>query len=317
MRALVTVLLLLVLMPVTCPAADRLVVTEALCVQGPVITLGQLVRAEGKSAEAFLAARGAEPLLAAPKFDGARATLNGPRLRDLMFQQLGPGVPSIDMPDRVQVQRGGQVVSSRVLIGDIDKILTRHLAPLDGEVVLRDHRMADFLFLDTTEPVRFRVEPVGQIGPGRISLKLEALTGNGRVVQTFTGTVFADVWKTVPCAARVMNRGDHLDPSMIEFRRKNLAYLPRPAWDGKGLPLRARQSVGVGQVITADAVESIPVVVKGQVVTLVYSGKSLRLTVPALCLEDGGIGSTIRVRNMQSQRTVVAQVLDAETARVP
>lgn len=316
MRALVTVFFLL-LMPGLCPAADRLVVTEALCVQGPVMTLGQLVRAEGKGAEAFLAARGAEPLLAAPKFDGARATLNGPRLLDLMLSRLGPGVPQITMPDRVQVQRGGQVVAANALLGDIDKILTRLLDPLGGEVTIRDHRLADYLFLETMEPVHFRVEPVGQVGPGRISLRLEALNESGRVVQAFTGTVFADVWKTVPCAARVMNRGDRLEPAMVDFRRKNLAHLPRPAWDGQGGALRARQSVGVGQVITADAVEPIPAVVKGQIITLIYSGRSLRLSVPAECLEDGGIGSTIRVRNVQSHRTVVAQVQDSETARVP
>ena len=96
--------------------------------------------------------------------------------------------------------------------------------------------------------------------------RLEAVTEDGAVVQKFTGTVFADVWKTVPVAGRVLNRGNTLEPESVGFARKNLAYLPRSPWDGHGLPLRMRSAVGEGQVITADAVEAIPVVTKGQVV---------------------------------------------------
>jgi flagella basal body P-ring formation protein FlgA len=75
--------------------------------------------------------------------------------------------------------------------------------------------------------------------------------------------------------------------------------------------------VGEGQPISADAVETIPVVAKGQILTLVYAGQTLKLTVPVESLEDGGIGRTIKVRNMQSRRVVTAQVVDAETVRVP
>jgi flagellar basal body P-ring formation protein FlgA len=106
----------------------------------------------------------------------------------------------------------------------------------------------------------------------------------------------------VPCAARVLNRGDMLEPALVGFARKNLAYMARTPWDGRGLPLRMTTAVGEGQPISADAVESIPVVAKGQILTLVYAGKSLKLTVPVESMEDGGIGTTIRVRNMQSRR---------------
>jgi flagellar basal body P-ring formation protein FlgA len=152
--------------------------------------------------------------------------------------------------------------------------------------------------------------------PGRISLRLEAVAEDGRVVQSFTGTVFADVWKTVPCAARVLNRGDVLEPGWSVCAQEPGLYGPAP-WDGRGLPLRMTAAVGEGQVISADAVESIPVVAKGQILTLVYAGQTLKLTVPVESLEDGGIGNTIRVRNMQSRRMVAAQVVDAETVRVP
>lgn len=314
MRCVLVLLLLLVAVPA---AAERLVVPEALCVNGPVITLAHLARADGAQGQAVLDRLGAEPLLAAPKFDGARATLNGPRLRELIWQRLGPGLPEIVVPEQVQVQRGGQVFDARRLQPAIDKVLTQALAHYEGEVEVREYRVADFLFVTDERPAQIRVSPVNTPAPGRISLRLEAVAEDGAVLQKFTGTVFADVWKTVPVAARVLNRGNTLEPELVSFARKNLAYLPRPAWDGHGLPLRMRSAVGEGQVITADAVEAIPVVSKGQTLTLVYSGRTLTLSVPVESLEDGAVGSVIRVRNMQSKKTVAGRVLDAQTVQVP
>jgi flagella basal body P-ring formation protein FlgA len=310
-------LLLLLTVPFPALAQDRLVVAEAACVDGEAIALRDLAMAEGARAEAVLAAVGDTPLLAAPRFPGARANLHGPRLRELIEQRLGPGLPPIAVPEQVQVQRGGQVISARSLIPGIDKILTASLAGLEGEVELREHRIADFLFLKEKTPVQIRVAPVTTPAPGRISLRLEAVDTGGRVVESFTGTVFADVWKTVPCAARVLNRGDVLEAGLVGFARKNLAFMARPPWDGRGLPLRMTAAVGEGQVISAEAVEPIPVVAKGQVLTLVYDGDALKLSVPVESLEDGGIGSTIKVRNMQSRRVVAARIVDADTAQVP
>ncbi|KAF5061918.1 Chaperone for flagella basal body P-ring formation [anaerobic digester metagenome] len=314
---LFVILLMLLSIPGLALSQDRLVVAEAVCVDGEAIALRDLARAEGLRAEAVLAGAGDTPLLAAPRFPGARANLSGPRLRELIEQRLGPGLPPIAVPDQVQVQRGGQVVSGRSLIPGIDKILTTALAGYEGEVEIREHRIADYLFLKDKTPVQMRVVPVATPAPGRISLRLEAVDEGGRVLESFTGTVFADVWKTVPCAARVLNRGDVLEAGLVGFARKNLAYMARPPWDGRGLPLRMTAAVGEGQAISADAVEPIPVVAKGQVLTLVYEGESMKLTVPVESLEDGGIGSTIKVRNMQSRRVVAARIVDAETALVP
>ena len=313
----VMVLLAVLLCHGLAAAQGRLVVAGAVCVDGPAVTLADLVRAEGEDARTFLAAVGTQPLLASPRFDGARANLNGARLRELIVQRLGPKLPAMDIPPQVQVQRGGQVISGQALLPSIDKILTNALAHLEGEVEIREHRIAEHLFLGEKTPVQIRVVPAGTPAPGRISLRLEAVAADGRLVQSFTGTVFADVWKTVPCAGRVLNRGDILEPALVGFSRMNLAYQNRPPWDGRGLPLRMASPVGEGQVIFADAVETIPVVTKGKVLTLVYTGQSLKLTVPVESLEDGSLGSTIRVRNMQSRRVVAARVIDAETAQVP
>lgn len=318
MRGMVVVLALLLW---ACPGwgglDDRLIFSGAVCVDGPVITLAHLARAEGGQAQAVLQRIGAEPLLAAPKFNGARATLSGAKLRELIVARFGADLPLMDIPPQVLVQRGGAVVDSRALRPSIDSFLTQALQSYGEDVELRDYRISDYLFVNDANPFQMRVTSVGAPAPGRISLRLDAVTPSGQVVQSFTGTVFADVWKTVPCAARVLNRSNLLDPTLVTFVRKNLAYLSRPVWDGRGLPLRMTAPVGEGQVIFADAVEPIPVIQKGQVVTLLYEGQTLKLTVPAESLQDGGIGQVIQVRNVQSKKVVAARVLNADTVVVP
>lgn len=296
---------------------DRLIFSGAACVHGPVITLADLAQAQGQQALAALQRIGSEPLLAAPKFDGARANLSGPKLRDLIQARFGPDLPIMEIPAQIQVQRGGAVVHSQTLRPSIDKILTQALQAHGDEIEIRDYRISDYLFVNSANPFQMRVTPVGTPAPGRISLRLEAVTPSGDVLQSFTGTVFADVWKTVPCAARVLNRGDLLDPTLVTFMRKNMAYMGRPPWDGQGLQLRMTAPVGEGQVIYAHAVEPIPVIQKGQIVTLVYEGRTLKLTVPAESMEDGGIGQVIQVRNVQSKKVVAARVLNADTVQVP
>jgi len=114
MRVLVALLVFLLTAGLAA-AQSRLVVAGAVCVDGPVITLADLAQAQGPQAQAFLAGVGREPLLASPKFDGARTNLNGPRLADLIRKRFGPGLPPLEVPDQVQVQRGGQVVASASL----------------------------------------------------------------------------------------------------------------------------------------------------------------------------------------------------------
>lgn len=309
-------LLLCVLCSGTFAWADFFV-PGAVCVEGPVIAVRDLLRPEGEHAARILSRIGDTPIMTSPKFQGARATLVGSKLRGLLAQELGVELGVVAVPDRVHVQRGGQVVASKSLYGAIDKVLTQALAQYDAEISLREYRMAEYFFLESSNPCSIRVVPQGRVAPGRVSLRFEAVDVAGQVLQSFTGTVFADVWKTVPCAARVLNRGDILEPALVTFARKNLAFLPRPPWDGRDVSVRMAAAVGEGQVIVRDAVEPIPVVRKGQMVTLVYEGRTITLSVPVESLEDGGVGSVIRVRNVQSRNIVAARVLNAETVKTP
>jgi flagella basal body P-ring formation protein FlgA len=56
---------------------------------------------------------------------------------------------------------------------------------------------------------------------------------------------------------------------------------------------------------------------RGEVITLVYSAPGIQLTTRARATTDGGVGDTVRLVNLQSNRTVDAVVtgVGAATAR--
>jgi flagella basal body P-ring formation protein FlgA len=113
-----------------------------------------------------------------------------------------------------------------------------------------------------------------------------------------------------------MNKEELLEHDKVAFRRVNLASLRGEPWDGRGGPWRLARPVAEGQVLYKADLAHIPTVRKGSRVTLVYEGKTVRLTVHAEALTDGSAGETIPVRNSMSRKEVFGMVLDSATVVV-
>jgi flagella basal body P-ring formation protein FlgA len=106
-----------------------------------------------------------------------------------------------------------------------------------------------------------------------------------------------------------------LTPELVAVEERNVATLKSPSWDGSGA-VRLVRGIGQGQVILAEDVEPMPLVQKGDKVTLVYEGGRIRLAVAGLAESDGVPGGQVTVRNLQSERKVVGSVRDKNTVVV-
>jgi flagella basal body P-ring formation protein FlgA len=157
------------------------------------------------------------------------------------------------------------------------------------------------------------VDVAGGFGPGRISLLLREVNPAQITVRKYGATVFLDQWVNVACAARPINPRDELSPDKVTFMRKNAAYLRGEPWDGRRFGLRAVRPMGTGEVIYKANLDDVPLVSRGDTLTLVYQGRNVRLRTQVEALADGGLGDMIPVRNPDSKREVVAEIRDAET----
>ena len=119
----------------------------------------------------------------------------------------------------------------------------------------------------------------------------------------------------MPVAAKPLNRFERVDQDKVSFRRVNLAYKSE-TWDGTGGPWRMTRSLGRGQVFTRAHLEQVPHIEKGERVTLMYSNTRVKLSIKAEALGEASIGQQVSVRNLQSNKTILATVVGDDMVMV-
>jgi flagella basal body P-ring formation protein FlgA len=77
--------------------------------------------------------------------------------------------------------------------------------------------------------------------------------------------------------------------------------------------MRTRRAIPQGAVLLEDDIEPVPPLLGQAQVTLLANSRGIKVSVPAVALEDGWPGRVIRVRNTISGLEVMAVVSDAET----
>ncbi|TVQ98081.1 MAG: flagella basal body P-ring formation protein FlgA [Desulfovibrionales bacterium] len=246
---------------------------------------------------------------------GTTITLSQDRMARVLRERIGPAAASTRIPNQTVIQGGGHVVLEEDLRSRVVTFLTPKVRSMGEEITVRDFRLPSHIFLPHVQDT-LELEMATTPQPGRNSLRFLVRSVDDRVVRRVTGTVFLDVWQTVPTAGRPLNRGTPLALDDVTFQRKNLAYLRDQVWNGEGGPWQIRTPIGMDQVIYISALEPLPAVRRGELIMLVYEGELVRLQIQVQAMADGAIGETIAVRNLQNNNEVLARIRDHETAVV-
>lgn len=289
-------------------------VKNAAVAAGPTVLLGDIAEPRGDLSASGWKELAARPLWPAPEKTGHQTALTRERLQAMLRHYLPGEAEACVLPQQIIVQRGGGVQDEESLRRLVVAFLTERSRDLGGELDITDLHIPEYVFY---QGQRDKLDLVmnGAAKPGRVNLIIEVKGADGKVSRRFAASAFLNVWRAVACAARPLNRLEVVSPDRVVFKRKNLAYYPT-AWDGSGGPWRMTRSLGAEQVIGADAIEPVPVIAKGAKINLLFEGPSIRLSVKAEALADGGVGQLIQVRNLQSNRKVLATVLDESTVVV-
>jgi len=218
------------------------------------------------------------------------------------------------LPKQIIIKQAAGGLGKEDLRKKIVTFLTNKVKILGGEINFRDFRLPEVIFWQKNESIR--IELASEVRPGRNSLRFLVEDTFGNLVRSYTGTVFIDVWKAVPCAAKPLNRREVVYPTTVRFEKKNLAYVHGQVWDGRGGPWRVKSPVGKGQIFVMSNLEPVPTISRGKKVNLQFQGQFVSLVVPAMALEDGNLGQSILVKNLQSKIQVMAKVVDKNTVVV-
>jgi len=78
----------------------------------------------------------------------------------------------------------------------------------------------------------------------------------------------------------------------------------------------SKNNIAKGSIITAKMLKSLPLVTRGDIITLAVYSKLLRVRTKGTALQNGEYGQLIRVRNLNSKKTLVGEVIGPKLVRV-
>jgi flagella basal body P-ring formation protein FlgA len=244
---------------------------------------------------------------------GRRVVKNRNRLRRAVHRHVPAAAGRCLYPRETILQKGDRVLGPEEIQKKIVSFLTPFVRNMGEKVEFREFRLPEAIFLSNESEELVLEKGSRGIGPGRNNFRLKVVNGYGDERNTYSGSVFIDVWKTVPCTARPINRREPITPDAVRFERKNLAYVQGEVWDGKSGNWMASRSMGQGQCLTEKYMDPLPILKRGEKAELLYQGDFIRLSVPVEVLSDAGRGDEVRVRNLQSDKELTARVRDGNT----
>jgi flagella basal body P-ring formation protein FlgA len=305
----------------TCQAAEAdevspvVVVNDAAWVKGEKVYLKDVAEIDGPSH--LVEALGDIYLAYAPS-PGREKKLHGEWIKSKI--QSKPWVPAetlIQIAEFIQVGRRCRHVEDDTFL----ELYRGHVAKR-----LND-RKADF------QVRRFKVIGNRPFPEGELEIKLANLgrgdyMGNvnlsaavyidGSLERRVSLSGWVDRFEEVVCCRQGLSRHSVVSEADVCLRRKNISKLSSHIIKvpERAVGKRVKHSVDAGSVLTGDSLEDVPVVERGDRVTIVVESDALRITAMGIAEDRGAVGDQIRVKNCMGEREIVAAIVDSSTVKI-
>jgi len=152
---------------------------------------------------------------------------------------------------------------------------------------------------------------------GNVSVTIQFIV-NGQKERSLRVTGKVEIFQNVVHAAHALQRNDIISEADVELQKINISYAPDrfTVSTDQVVGKKVLQNIGLNQPIPIASLDSPKALKRGAAVTIIHEQVGLRLTAKGQTREDGNIGSTIRVVNVMTNRTINCRVLDATTVQV-
>jgi flagella basal body P-ring formation protein FlgA len=144
------------------------------------------------------------------------------------------------------------------------------------------------------------------------------LNVDGKIAKKVTVAVTIEVWSDVVLAAIPLGKYQIIESKHVRIEKMNLARAPENAvlHIEQAVGSRTNRNIAANSILRSDQIELPPVVKRGDVVRVVAESKHIKISANARAKESGAKGKMIRVQNLQSKKTIYAQVVDSQTVQV-
>ena len=152
---------------------------------------------------------------------------------------------------------------------------------------------------------------------GIVCLPVE-ITSGGKVIRQMVVSIKVRVFGQVFVAGRQFERHSNISVEGVNCRYAELTSMPddvvmrKEQLTGK----RTSRIIGAGSILRESSLELIPLVFRGEQVTLIVRSGHVKLSTKGLAKEDGVFGSMIEVQKLDSHERIEAVVIDEHTVQV-
>lgn len=126
------------------------------------------------------------------------------------------------------------------------------------------------------------------------------------------------VFDRVMVAGRVLNRGTILRAADLRSERRELSALTGgyEIAPERLVGKRLQRALTAGAVIPPNAVRQVPVVRRGETVTIFVENQGMKVSSSGAALDDGYLGERLQVRNSSSERVVEGMVTEGRRIEI-
>jgi flagella basal body P-ring formation protein FlgA len=158
--------------------------------------------------------------------------------------------------------------------------------------------------LDLSGPTySFKVRRRGNSPLGLVQLEVDVVA-EGERLQTVPVVAQVSMVRPSLVARRSINQGGVIQSHDVELVQLTFSRTDKLGIDDTAQVIgqRAKQFISAGSLIDSSMIESVPLVMRGQLVTLTSVAGAVRVLTTAKAIEDGLLGETITVRAADDKR---------------
>lgn len=217
-------------------------------------------------------------------------------------------LPVVNLVPEAEVHRAVEAFVLERVAGQVDA----------GDRVDVSTRWQGAVLLNRAGEVSFRVVPLSSRPfRGPVVVRVELVVGE-ETQKALTLTVDTRIYRPVLVTSTTARRGTPVSLDMVELRERDITSLRSGFFTDVGEldGWQTRRPIGYGDILTRRHVEPIPVINRGDEVMLITESANMQLSVRGVAMQDGGVGSRIRVKNADSGKVLSGRIVDPNTVRV-
>ncbi len=196
-----------------------------------------------------------------------------------------------------QLPKPSRFSSNTLRIG-VESFLRDRLEETDEFEIARE--IPEQIFAESFVVARCDAAPESLSGSTKVQI---VFSKNDNVIRRIYVPIRVSLKRNVPVALRVLNRGDVVQASDIEYRLSDVTYLQAKLPDDV-IGKRLTTTLSRGAVITQAHLGSAAAIQRGDIVSIILRNGAISVRATGAALDDAVAGQNVRVRREDSQAII-------------